>query len=296
MSDEKNEYIKIGGVDFTVYPYSDDGKTHPDSHSEVKEFYKNKIFSKLTYCETTFDKEQNLLTLKTNGKEIEIEGETFISINTILGCIFRLTSLNDELIKYGGSLDKIPYNIRLAIIMNLSELNTDIKLTSEFKTNLDKMYYLYHSKGNFLPLPIEEWDLNEHPSDELKHLNLFKNNEFNDFPDGFLRDIHDNFFSDYPTKPNFEFAKSEINKAYFAAYGKGETGWKKFITANFLQDYFDDEEFLNIKKVSCGKHSLLYRNNPNPTKTPAEQIKEIGEFLKTAVDIIEKRNERIAEA
>jgi hypothetical protein len=287
-----DEYI----CEYTVYPYTNGGETHPDSHPEVKEFYKDKIFSKLTYCETTFDKDQNLLILKTSGKEIEIEGETFISINTILGCILKLSSFNDVLTKHNGDLKDLPYNVRLAIILSLSDLSENLSLSNEIKTNLEKMYHLYHTKGNFIPLPLEDWDKEEHPNEEIKSLNIFKNAEFNDFPDGFLRDIHDNFFSENQTKPHYEFAKSDINRSYFAAYGTGETGWKKFIETNLLEGYFEDTEYQKYRKVSCDKKSLMFRNNPNPTKTPAEQIEEISEFLKIAVAIIEARNERIAKA
>lgn len=254
---DNKKIVVINGKEYAVYDYTykKGYKFDPDSDKYIKEkFYKERILSQLENCEIVYKEDINLLTMKTGDTNIRIGGDAIISLNTVAGFRLKIAGYKNPPSKLNEKIEKIK------------------------KSNIDKadielfcyLSYLYHTKGNFMPLPID--------TSNGKSLNQYKGGcPFFDFPDRFFEFLRLNFFpnqNDGSKNPNISQVKSEINTKYFKCFGT----WEYFIEKNHLQPFYKDN-FLTPKPLYCR------RNN----------INEISEFLKTAVEIIERRNERIAE-
>jgi hypothetical protein len=276
---------------YKVYPYTHSGKTHPDSHPEVMKFYKNIILKGKGEVEYNETKRKNSLRIVDNNNIITIGGETIISLRTITGCILRVSK------KYKNgkiALSKSKKNNKTALEL-LNTLDKRVNfiiqnhiLSSDSELNLHKMYYLYHTIGNFMPLPSDV---------KGKNINRCKGGKkYHDFPDRFFNDIRSNFYceSGKETNPNYSFVKSQINKDYFALFGKEKDGWNNFVKANFLEVYFEDKDYSIPKPLYCD--NLFYKKPKNELSKyeESEYFHTVGNFLKNSVKIIEDRNKEIA--
>ncbi|MDR0917654.1 MAG: hypothetical protein LBM93_00145 [Oscillospiraceae bacterium] len=241
---------------YEVYDYTDNGD--PDVHIDVLKFYKDVVFenrAELTEIKSNYNKKSQwrlLLKEDIHDKHIEekviVGGDAIISIATVIGCVLRTTPFYEYLDKIGGKLSDLPNKVKIAKIIEQGVLQSDAEC------NLIKLFYLYHTKGNFMPLP-------------RTGINSFKNTAFHDFPDQFFKYVRDSYFIN---------SKNDENNVYFSSFGS----WENFIKQNRLQEYFNDEElFVDFKKISCYDDNttfdLKYNEKVCPKRTLSDQYDEL---------------------
>lgn len=201
-------------------------------------------------------------------------GDTIISFNTIAGGIIRLLKEYKDGLMIPRSSEE-----RLEIIKESSELPYSLK--EDFRD----FQKTYHSLANFMPLlKVENSDYN---------LNLIKNKDYHDFPDSFFKDIKDFYLNN---KGNHAFHE-ENNKRYFLSFGKSENGYKNYIEKNYLQDFFQDKEYVEVKMLRPSEDIYFPYSKNIAEKLTYEEREGVliytGTFLKNALDIIQARGERL---
>lgn len=206
---------------------------------------------------------------------IEYRGETIISFNTVAGGLIRMLPIYKE---EGFDMPKSSEE-RLNIIM---ESNVSPKLKDKFKIFYDR----YHTLANFMPLILVK---DGKSPKESSYLQYVKNYDYHDFPDLFFKSVR-NYYLECNSNPKFENA---VNRSYFDKFGKGDSGWNNFIEKNYLQDYLENGEFIELtpnsvkfpynKKIALSL-DMNERNNC---------IEYIEMFLDKAIRIIENRAERL---
>lgn len=145
-----------------------------------------------------------------SGKKGAYRGETFISLNTILGVILRLTPEYTETQIIPKS--RIKREERILALPHISH---------EIKEKIKVLSCIYHSKANFIPL---------YSAQNRYSINKLKNSCYKDYPDLFLRGVQK--YYETGERANNIFSK-ENTAQYFS---KWET-FEAYIDGNFLQAY-----------------------------------------------------------
>lgn len=209
-------------------------------------------------------------------------GDTIISFNTIAGALIRMTSKYKEnkFLIYENENDVD--GDRLKYIINLKDSFVSDKLKKDFQ----EFHRLYHSLANFMPLVKTE---------EAFNLNHIRYSEYQDFPEGFLRDVQ-KYYNGLESNEHFQ---TKINADYFKKF---ET-WEKFVEMNYLQSFFKKgdlsyEDPIQLKPISDDfpykaepVKKLREENRKNYCKRNVEQIED---FLSKAIQIIKNRSEDLS--
>lgn len=236
-----------------------------------------------------------------DGSIGKYRGETIISFNTIAGCMIRLLPISSV-----GFFSMPRKTVeRLGVILASRIPGIESAREDEIKQNFIRLYEIYHSLANFMPLPMDKWiEQNQNPCNKtnIVNMNQAKGSQhrkcdcthYYDFPDLFFKDLRRLHFDEPEgndrAKPHF--LESEINTEYIKKF----KSWNEFIENNYLQDFFADreyDEFIQLAPIS-GKfpytQTIADTLREDERKTCMEQI---FTFLETAIKIIEKRAERL---
>lgn len=208
-------------------------------------------------------------------------GDTILSFSTIAGCMIRVLPV------YYTEDFKIPADDlgRLNIITESENFSESIK------ENFKKFYEIYQSLANFMPLikPAMFYKTNK-ISPDLKQV---KNWDYNEFPDLFFKGIKNYYIEE---EHNKKFS-ADLNGKYLDDFGVKEDGWKNFVEQNYLQDFFKDEQYSDVKQLTPVKGIKLPYNKAIAKKMSVnvkdQCVEQVGIFVKNAVAIIEARAERL---
>jgi len=200
-------------------------------------------------------------------------GECIFTFKTIAGCYIRCLP--------GFVFPDDDYEGRLDYITNK---RSDVE---PYERYLFKRFFeVGNTRANFMPLPKPK------PSLPAYSLNMIKGNAngpYNDFPDL--------FYKDWLGGKLTNVLSYQSNKEYYQKFDGGK--WDSFIRYNYLDDLFTDDTFSICKQVApdssikmpFNKTSLSKMNN-NDKLLCRKYI--CCHFLPTAIEILEKRAERLS--
>ncbi len=219
-------------------------------------------------------------------KKVVYSGETIISFRTIAGAMIRLTSY------YNGKNVPKSSKERLEKIVDADSKEVSCDLKKKFK----EFYKLYHTDANFMPLP---------KTCSSTSLNSLKGRggKYHDFPDLFFSDIKKYFCGDASYREALRNVTSKesdrcacgklINRVYLDSFGSGEKGWKNFVELNYLEDFFEDDNYSEFVKLAPKIKKFPYKKRKLSEDDKTKCVEEINEFLDNAIKIIEARSKRI---
>ena len=214
-------------------------------------------------------------------------GDTIISFNTVAGWMICMLPI------FKGDF-KLPKTAKKRLKTILEADDEDV--CNSIKENFMSFHKIYHALANFMPVINEKWG-----QKPIVNLNQAKglNPRYRDFPDLFFKDVKDFYMKDYGIL-EFPIFKNGMNKNYFKEFGCSSVGWKEYIEANYLQDFFTDDSYMQC--VQIAPDGIKVKMPPSKYGSYfAKMLKEdreiyknyIANFLTIAISIIEKRAKRL---